>query len=610
MKRFLFALALFALVLPGARKADAAEVSIDFFYDNLSGGSWIEAGDYGYCWQPEVAVTNANWRPYADGYWAYTDVGWTWVSYEDFGWATYHYGRWARLRDHGWVWVPGYEWGPAWVSWRTGGDYVGWAPLPPRRYGYGGGEVVYEGRSIGTSVDIEFDIGPMYYNFVDVRYIGAPVLREHIYAPSQNITYIQRTVNVTNIRYDNATVYNYGPDYNRLSAYSTRPIQRLTLQRDTNADFTMATRSGALTKVQGDRLVVAAPPRMQRPAQPVAPKVVKTKVEKPDVETGWMGVTDPNAKAQLQEKIKKEDPKSVPPPQIPPKNPEALNAATAGSAPQASPAGAAAAQPDAATPPAAAAPSDRKGRGKDKRVDAAPAEADGAPAHGTEAGAAPAAQDQRGKGKNKDRRGRDAEQPPSAAQEAPAAPESGAIPPAPQDERRGKGKRGGQSEQSAPATAPGSQPPTAAAPDAAPAAAGAPDNNREPKEKKNRGREQAVPAPALDRPAELQAPGRESTAPAVGPADDGERGRGRGKQKRERMDAAPQPAPAADTAPPEAPRREAPPREERRRERKGPAPDAAAPQEPAGGPAAAPQPRGKPERGKKKDKEEDKPKKP
>ena len=99
--------------------------------------------------------------------------------------------------------MPGREWGPAWVSWRTGGDYVGWAPLPPRRY-YGGGEVVYEGRPIGGQVDIEFDIGPAYYNFVDVRYIGEPVLRERIFAPTQNITYINSTVNVTNITYTNS----------------------------------------------------------------------------------------------------------------------------------------------------------------------------------------------------------------------------------------------------------------------------------------------------------------------------------------------------------------------------------------------------------------------
>src|SRR6516162_3457862 len=129
MKQKLFALLMLIGVSAGFSAA-RADVSVDFFYNNLSGGSWVEVGDYGYCWQPDVAVNNSDWRPYSDGYWAYTDDGWTWVSYEDFGWATYHYGRWAHLTDVGWVWVPGrnedLEWGPAWVSWRTGGEYVGW----------------------------------------------------------------------------------------------------------------------------------------------------------------------------------------------------------------------------------------------------------------------------------------------------------------------------------------------------------------------------------------------------------------------------------------------------------------------------------------------------
>src|SRR5207245_1407978 len=214
---------------PVARQAESAEVSVDFFYNNLNGGSWTEVGDYGYCWQPDVAVNDPSWRPYADGYWVYTDVGWTWVSYEDFGWATYHYGRWVKLADYGWIWVPGndLEWGPAWVSWRFGGGYCGWAPLPPRR------EVVYEGRPITGHVDIEFDIGPGYYNFCDVRYIGEPVLRDRIFPPTQNVTYITNTVNVTNIIVQNNVVYNYGPDINVVSAYSSRPIQRLTIERQT-----------------------------------------------------------------------------------------------------------------------------------------------------------------------------------------------------------------------------------------------------------------------------------------------------------------------------------------------------------------------------------------
>ena len=35
-----------------------------------------------------------------------------------------------RYPDNYWGWVPGHSWGPGWVEWRGGGDYVGWRPLP------------------------------------------------------------------------------------------------------------------------------------------------------------------------------------------------------------------------------------------------------------------------------------------------------------------------------------------------------------------------------------------------------------------------------------------------------------------------------------------------
>jgi hypothetical protein len=317
MRRFLLAVAVLALLLiPAARQTAArTDVSIDFFYDNLSdGGSWLEVAGYGYCWQPSVAASNRSWRPYSDGYWAYTDVGWTWISYEDFGWATYHYGRWMRLRGRGWVWMPGRDWGPAWVSWRTGGDYVGWAPLPPRR----SGDVFVEFSPINSRVDVDFDIGPASYNFIDVRYIGEPVLRERIYAADQNVTYITQTVNVTNITYINSAVYNYGPDFNTLSRYSVRPIQRLALQRETTVDPASAARSKSLMKVQGDKLVVAAPQQLQKPPNTVAPKVVKEKITQTQLERGWEPVADQKKQAELKEKFKKEDPKNIPPPTIQP----------------------------------------------------------------------------------------------------------------------------------------------------------------------------------------------------------------------------------------------------------------------------------------------------
>ena len=313
MKRTLFALTIVGLLLLFTPRSQAdPEVSLNFFYDNLSPyGNWIEVGDYGYCFQPSVAVGSSDWRPYSDGYWAYTDSGWTWVSYEDFGWATYHYGRWANLDDYGWVWIPGYEWGPAWVSWRTGGDYVGWAPLPPEPVG-----VVYEGQAITGAVDIAFGIGPLYYNFVDIRYIGEPVLRNRIYAPARNITIINNTVNVTNITYKNSTVYNYGPDYNRLNKYSTRPIQRLKLQRETTvgANFDRSGRRENLNRVNGNQLLVVAP-QIEKSQQPGAPRQVKARVDKPRVEHGWQGIAD---RQQLESQMRKENSANVPPPRIQP----------------------------------------------------------------------------------------------------------------------------------------------------------------------------------------------------------------------------------------------------------------------------------------------------
>jgi hypothetical protein len=41
----------------------------------------------------------------------------------------------------GWYWIPGNVWGPGWVSWAYGGNYVGWCPL-----GYRDKPVPYGGR--------------------------------------------------------------------------------------------------------------------------------------------------------------------------------------------------------------------------------------------------------------------------------------------------------------------------------------------------------------------------------------------------------------------------------------------------------------------------------
>ena len=121
---------------PVSQRWNDPDADYSMFYDSLNSyGRWLQVDGYGYAFRPNLSE-RSSWRPYVDGRWVSTNQGWAWDSREPFGWACYHYGRWVRLSRHGWVWIPGREWAPAWVSWRSGGSHVGWAPLPPTA-GYG-----------------------------------------------------------------------------------------------------------------------------------------------------------------------------------------------------------------------------------------------------------------------------------------------------------------------------------------------------------------------------------------------------------------------------------------------------------------------------------------
>ena len=277
-----------ALFVTGAESRAADEVSLDYFQSSLDPyGQWVQVGDYGYCWHP--ASTSADWRPYADGYWAYTDEGWTWVSYEDYGWITYHYGRWVLVDDVGWCWVPGYQWAPAWVSWRSGGDYVGWAPLPPEA-GF------RTDIGFGASCDTDYDIGPACYNFCEIRLFGSPALRPCILDRTRNVTIIAQTVNVTNITYANGVILSGGPNYRALAGRSERPIPSLRMVRRNEAPGRQGTEPFATRA--GDQLVVPSP-RAVPPSAPVQPAYATRSFPASKVNRGWTGFNRPVGKENL-----------------------------------------------------------------------------------------------------------------------------------------------------------------------------------------------------------------------------------------------------------------------------------------------------------------------
>ena len=266
------------------------------FYTKLEPhGAWLETADYGYVWQPRQAESSRSWRPYTNGRWVYTDVGWTWISEEPFGWATYHYGRWTRLHGIGWVWVPGNEWAPAWVSWRKSNDYVGWAPLPP--------EARFDQRTgIHNWSDNYYDIGPDQYCFVPTRELGAQRIESTIVPSERNLTIVNQTTNVTNITYNNTTVVNEGPNYEEMRAQSREPMQRFRLERNVGVDANL---EAPRSLVQGQTVTVAAPV-FSAPQANERPRAVKQNVTQVTVDLGWAAIGDHEAAKKTRDKMKSE----------------------------------------------------------------------------------------------------------------------------------------------------------------------------------------------------------------------------------------------------------------------------------------------------------------
>ena len=89
----------------GAESANYVSPEMTGYEDLDDYGHWQYVGGYGTVWVP--ANVASDWAPYRNGHWAYIDPwGWTWVEDEPWGFAPFHYGRWAYAGNR-WCWVPG-----------------------------------------------------------------------------------------------------------------------------------------------------------------------------------------------------------------------------------------------------------------------------------------------------------------------------------------------------------------------------------------------------------------------------------------------------------------------------------------------------------------------
>ncbi|MGH8174512.1 MAG: DUF6600 domain-containing protein [Rhodanobacteraceae bacterium] len=152
-------------------------------------GGWSDVPDYGHVWYPtNVAV---GWAPYRSGHWSWIDPwGWTWVDTAAWGFAPFHYGRWAYVGNR-WGWCPGPVnvrpiYAPALVAfvggagWGVGvnvGGPVGWFPLGPRDVyvpWYGASQSYFTNVNVhNTTVINNVNITNVYNNYSNGRPIDA-----------------------------------------------------------------------------------------------------------------------------------------------------------------------------------------------------------------------------------------------------------------------------------------------------------------------------------------------------------------------------------------------------------------------------------------------------
>ena len=180
-------------------------------------GSWQSDPTYGEYWVPNNV--SPDWASYHEGHWCWVAPwGWTWVDSDPWGFAPFHYGRWAMFGAR-WGWVPGPVvvqpvYAPALVGFVGGG-------------GFGVSIAVGSVEGVGW-----FPLGPC-----------------DVYVPAYQVSprYVQE-VNISNTRVINRTTI-------------TNVYNNYTVNHVTNVNYTYATNTRAVTVVNRDAFVSGQPVR-------------------------------------------------------------------------------------------------------------------------------------------------------------------------------------------------------------------------------------------------------------------------------------------------------------------------------------------------------------
>jgi hypothetical protein len=226
-------------------------------------GVWMVRPGYGWVWVPSSMPPD--WRPYTYGHWVWVDeCGWTWVADEPYGTVVYHYGRWYFDASIGWAWVPGTIWGPSWVVWRSGGGFVGWAPMPP---------VVEVGFVTSHPAWVEAHVAPTTWVFVEGPRFCAPTLRGQVVVATRNVEIVHATKNITNVTVTRGRVVDRSLDVRTVERFGGPPVPRAHFVQERDRATLVERRGKQETR---HAFAMPAPSRSHttpsRPEQPQPPK--------------------------------------------------------------------------------------------------------------------------------------------------------------------------------------------------------------------------------------------------------------------------------------------------------------------------------------------------
>jgi len=238
-------------------------------YEDLEDyGQWRNVFGYGQVWFPtQVAF---GWAPYREGHWAWISPwGWTWVDDAPWGYAPFHYGRWAVVEGR-WGWIPGPVevapvYAPALVVFIGAGGVgfggnVGWFPLGPR-------EVYVPSYAVSRAYVERVNVSNTVVNTMTIT---------NVY----NVTVVNRTTTITNITYVNRNVAGAVTAVPQRAFISAQPVAKaaVTVNPREMAAMPVSTRAAvvpARESVLGARASTAG--RVAAPPPAVASRAVVAK---------------------------------------------------------------------------------------------------------------------------------------------------------------------------------------------------------------------------------------------------------------------------------------------------------------------------------------------